>query len=59
LHAIVRRVINAEVRRYLTASLEKQSSLNRRMLQVLKELVAENERLSREVAQFTHRDEEC
>jgi hypothetical protein len=53
IHAIVRRLINAEVRRYLTSSLEKQSSLNRQMLQILQELAQENVRLRQRVQELT------
>jgi hypothetical protein len=50
IHAVVRRVINAEIRRYLAPALERQSTLNRQILQVLRELVQENARLHRELA---------
>ena len=49
IHALVRRVINAEIRRYLLPSLEKQSQLNRQMLRVLEDLVRENGRLRQEI----------
>ena len=49
IHALVRRVINAEIRRYLLPSLEKQSQLNRQMLRVLEELIRENGRLRQEI----------
>ena len=48
-HALVRRIINAEIRRYLSPSLEKQSQLNRQVLRVLQDLVKENERLRQEI----------
>ncbi|MBN1639712.1 MAG: hypothetical protein JXA09_00660 [Anaerolineae bacterium] len=49
IHALVRRIINDEVRRYLEASLEKQSSLNRALLRAVAELVAENEQLRQRI----------
>lgn len=52
IHALVRRVINAEMRRYLLPSLEKQSHFNRQMLRMLKDLVKENERLRREIEEL-------
>jgi hypothetical protein len=61
IHAIVRRIVNAEIRRYLTSSLEKQSSLNRKMLQVLKGLAEENVRLRQEIQELARpqaRDQE-
>jgi hypothetical protein len=50
IHAVVRKVINAEIRRYLAPTLEKQSTLNRQMLQVLRDLAQENARLRQELA---------
>lgn len=52
IHAVVRRVINAEIRRYLLPSLEKQSRFNRKVLQVLKDLTQENARLHREIEEL-------
>jgi hypothetical protein len=52
IHARVRRIINAEIRRYLLPSLEKQSYLNRQMVSALNELRAENERLRQEIEQL-------
>ena len=51
-HAVVRRIINAEIRRYLSSSLEKQSYFNRQMLRVLKGLVEENKRLRHKVEEL-------
>jgi hypothetical protein len=51
-HALVRRIINAEIRRYLLPSLEKQSQLNQRMLRMLEDLVEENRRLRREIEEL-------
>lgn len=48
-HALIRRVINDELRRYLDRSLDKQSHLNRQVLHVLQALVDENARLRREI----------
>ena len=52
IHAVVRRIINAEIRRYLIPSLERQSSLNRRLLQVLGEVVHENASLREELQEL-------
>jgi hypothetical protein len=49
LHALVRCVIHAEVRRYVLPALEKQSYLNRQMRLALQELAEENARLRREL----------
>jgi len=49
LHAVVRRVINAEIRRYLLPSLRQQSTLNRKLLRAVKGLAEENDRLRQEV----------
>jgi len=49
IHAVVRRLINAEIRRYLLTSLKKQSSFNLRVRRALKELVQENTRLRQEI----------
>ena len=46
-HALVRQVINAEIRRYLLPMLEKQGYLNRRMLEALARLEEENAELRR------------
>ena len=55
IHAAVRRIINAEIRRYLSSSLERQSYLNRQMLRVLNDLVEENKRLRREIDKLRER----
>lgn len=52
IHALVRRIINAEIRRYLLPSLEKQSHFNRRMLRILEGLAEENGRLRREIEEL-------
>jgi len=52
IHALIRRIINAEVRRYLLPSLEKQSQLNRQMLRMLQDLVEENGRLRQEIEEL-------
>ncbi len=49
LNARVRQVINAEVRRYLSATLEQQSFVNRQLLQAIRQLKAENAELYRVV----------
>lgn len=45
INAQVRRVINGEVRRYLSAALEQQSFVNRQLLAAVQALAVENERL--------------
>ena len=52
IHALVRRIINTEVRRYVLPSLEKQSHLNRQMLRIVDRLVEENARLRREIEEL-------
>jgi hypothetical protein len=52
IHAVVRRVINAEIRRYLLPSLKKQSHFNRKVLRALRSLAEENARLREELSQF-------
>ena len=49
IHAVVRRVINAEIRRYLSPSLKKQSHFNRKVLRALKALAEENARLHQQI----------
>ncbi len=51
-HAMVRRVINAEIRRYLDASLAKQTRFNETVLRTLRQLVQENATLRREIDQL-------
>lgn len=48
IHAVIRRIVNAEIRRYLLPALEKQSFLNRKVLQTLDELAREKNLLARE-----------
>ena len=52
IHAVVRQVINAEIRRYLLSSLEKQSYFNRQMLRTVERLSQENARLRREIEEL-------
>ena len=52
IHALVRRIINVEVRRYVLPSLDKQSHLNRRFLRIVDRLSEENERLRREIEEL-------
>ena len=56
IHALIRRIINAEIRRYVSSSLEKQSYLNRQMLRLLNDLVEENKRLRREIEELREGD---
>jgi hypothetical protein len=49
IHAFVRRIINAEIRRYLLPVLERQSYLNQKILQAFQDLTQENARMRREV----------
>jgi hypothetical protein len=59
-HALVRRVINDELRRYLARSLDKQSHLNRQVMHVLQALVDENAHLRREIeALWAAREDEA
>jgi hypothetical protein len=57
IHAVVRRIINAEIRRYLSASLKKQSNFNRKILRALKSLAEENVQLREELSQFRDKKE--
>ena len=57
IHARVRKIVNDEIRRFLMPSLEKQSSLNRRLLQILRELAQENARLREEAQTVAGRHE--
>lgn len=52
IHALVRRIVNAEIRRYLLSALQKQSTFNLEILQMLQELAQENERLHQEVEEL-------
>ena len=52
LHAIVRRIINDEIRRYLLRSLDKQTRFNRQVLHALRDLARENARLHQEIEQL-------
>ena len=52
IHAAIRRIINAEIRRYLVPSLEKQSYLNRQMSRVVQDLSRENARLRQEIEEL-------
>lgn len=54
-HAMVRRIINAEIRRYLFPSLKKQSSFNRKVMRALKDLVQENMHLRQEIGELRER----
>ena len=58
IHALVRRLINAEIRRYLMPTLEKQSYLNRQFLQILNDLRDENDRLRRRIKRFPEESRE-
>lgn len=49
LNAILRRFVNLELRRSIYPTLERQSTLNRQMLQALMRLRAENESLRRQI----------
>jgi hypothetical protein len=51
-HAMVRRVINAEVRRYVDASLARQTRFNETVLHTLRQLVQENAALRHELDQL-------
>lgn len=49
IHAAIRRIINAEIRRYLGPALEKQSYLNRQMSRAVQDLRRENARLRQKI----------
>ena len=51
-HSVVRRVINAEVRRYLDTSLAKQTRFNENVLRALRNLAQENAGLRRELEEL-------
>jgi hypothetical protein len=57
LHAAVRRVIHAEICRFLLPSLVKQSHLNRAVLQTLSDLCRENARLREELERLRQNQE--
>lgn len=52
MNALVRRVINTEICRYLAPSLAKQSHLNRQVLYILQQLVDENARLRQRIEEL-------
>jgi hypothetical protein len=52
IHAAIRRVIHAEVRRFLLSALIKQSHLNRALLQAVSQLCEENARLRKELTEL-------
>jgi len=52
IHAVVRRIINAEIRRYLFPSLEKQSRFNRQALRAMASLSQENARLRQKIEEL-------
>lgn len=49
INAVIRRLINAEIRRFLLPSLEKQSFFNHQILHALKDVVEENKKLRLEI----------
>lgn len=56
IHAVVRRVINAEIRRYLSPSLKKQSHFNRKVLRALRALAEENVHLRRQIEELPDKE---
>lgn len=52
IHAIIRRIINAEIRRYLLSSLEKQATFNRKVRHILRDLIQENALLRQEIKEL-------
>lgn len=56
IHAVVRRVINAEIRRYLMRSLKKQSHFNRKVLRALRSLAKENAQLRQQVEELQNQE---
>ena len=58
IHAVVRRLINDEIRRFLFPPLQKQSRINHQLLQAVNALIEENQHLRDEVnALKLHRNE--
>ncbi|MEM7030569.1 MAG: hypothetical protein AAF629_13445 [Chloroflexota bacterium] len=57
IHGIVRRVINAEIRRFLMPSLNKQSQYNRRLLSMVRDLQLENQQLRKRIELLTDEQE--
>lgn len=53
LHALVRRIINDEIRRYLMPSLQRQSNFNLKVLRSLRGLAQENAQLRQQLAELT------
>lgn len=58
IHALIRRLINAEIRRYLMPAMEQQSYLNRQLLRTLNDLRKENDRLRRRIDELQGDDQE-
>lgn len=58
IHSVVRRVINAEIRRFLMPSLNKQANLNRQLVRMIKELRRENEQLRQKIEALTNAQDE-
>lgn len=58
IHAAIRRVIHAEMRRFVLPALIKQSHMNRAVLQALSELCQENARLRQELAEMRQNQEQ-
>jgi hypothetical protein len=52
IHALVRRIIDNEIRCYLLPSLERQSRYNRHVLRALEELAQENVRLRQQIEEL-------
>ena len=52
IHSIVRRLINAEMRRYIDASLSKQTRFNETVLSAMRQLAQENYRLRQEIEEM-------
>jgi len=52
IHSVVRRVINAEIRRYLDVSLNKQTRFNENVFRALRYLAEENYNLKRELEEL-------
>lgn len=52
IHAVIRRIINAEIRRFLLPSLKKQSQFNRKVRQALRHLAEDNARLRQELEEL-------
>ena len=57
IYALIRRIINGEIRRFLGPSLEQQSALNRQLLRLIVDLQAENQQLKQEITHLNQKSQ--